>query len=394
MPDATEPDRLLTIGEVARASGLSASALRFYDREGVLVPADVDPWTGYRRYAAGQLRAARLVASLRRVGMPLAEVSVVLEQDARGEGQAARDVVAAHEQRLVDGLRDARAEVARTLGLLGDAAAVVVRVRAADLADAVGAVRFAVAPGVPVAGAPDGPDLTVLTGVLVEVTPDAVRLVATDRYRLAVAEVPRADADTGDVDATDARAVDARAVDARAVDARAVVVASAVAPVAWADEVAARCAAASPAGAGTAEHEAAPLVVLEVRAGALAARMPLGTEGSAHVVEAEAVSGTFPDHRGIVGPVGTAPSAVSALAGGLAGRLPVEADRVGLALRVDGVEVVPDAEADVFVDPEFLHEALTAAGPGPTLVLDGPTRPLAIRGEGAGFSVLMPVAVP
>jgi hypothetical protein len=321
--------------------------------------------------------------------MPLAEVSVVLEQDARGEVQAARDVVAAHEQRLVDGLRDARAEVARTLGLLGDAAAVVVRVRAADLADAVRAVRFAVAPGVPVAGAPDGPDLTVLTGVLVEVTPDAVRLVATDRYRLAVAEVPRADVDTGDVDATDTRGLDARAVDARAV-----VVASAVAPVAWADEVAARCAAASPAGAGTAEHEAAPLVVLEVSAGALAARMPLGTERGAHVVEAEAVSGTFPDHRGIVGPVGTTASAVSALAAGLAGRLPVEADRVGLALRVDGVEVVPDAEADVFVDPEFLHEALTAAGPGPTLGLDGPTRPLAIRGEGAGFSVLMPVAVP
>src|SRR6478672_11689198 len=124
MPAEPEPaavdDRLLTIGEVARASGLSASALRFYDREGVLVPADVDALTGYRRYAARQLRAARLVASLRRVGMPLAEVSVVLEQDARGEVQAARDVVAAHEQRLVEGLRDARAEIARTLGLLGE----------------------------------------------------------------------------------------------------------------------------------------------------------------------------------------------------------------------------------------------------------------------------------
>ncbi len=33
-----EPDPRLTIGEVARRSGLTASALRFYDREGVLVP--------------------------------------------------------------------------------------------------------------------------------------------------------------------------------------------------------------------------------------------------------------------------------------------------------------------------------------------------------------------
>jgi len=38
------------IGEVARASGLSVSALRFYDGAGVLVPAEVDPATGYRRY--------------------------------------------------------------------------------------------------------------------------------------------------------------------------------------------------------------------------------------------------------------------------------------------------------------------------------------------------------
>ena len=60
------------IGEMARASGLSVSALRFYDGAGVLVPAEVDPDTGYRRYADDQLRAARLVASLRRVGMPIA----------------------------------------------------------------------------------------------------------------------------------------------------------------------------------------------------------------------------------------------------------------------------------------------------------------------------------
>ena len=66
------------IGEMARASGLSVSALRFYDGAGVLVPAEVDPDTGYRRYADDQLRAARLVASLRRVGMPIAEIIVAV----------------------------------------------------------------------------------------------------------------------------------------------------------------------------------------------------------------------------------------------------------------------------------------------------------------------------
>lgn len=39
-----------SIGEMARDGGLSVSALRFYDRAGVLVPAWVDPVSGYRWY--------------------------------------------------------------------------------------------------------------------------------------------------------------------------------------------------------------------------------------------------------------------------------------------------------------------------------------------------------
>jgi DNA-binding transcriptional MerR regulator len=63
---------LFTIGDLARASGLSVSALRFYDRAGLLVPVRVDPVTGYRWYSADQIRPARIVAGLRRVAMPLA----------------------------------------------------------------------------------------------------------------------------------------------------------------------------------------------------------------------------------------------------------------------------------------------------------------------------------
>jgi hypothetical protein len=64
-----------SIGETARASGLSVSALRFYDRAGVLVPALVDPENGYRWYSEPQVDQARLVAGLRRVGMPVAASS-------------------------------------------------------------------------------------------------------------------------------------------------------------------------------------------------------------------------------------------------------------------------------------------------------------------------------
>ena len=70
---------LLTIGEFARASRLSAKALRLYDELGLLRPVAVDPANGYRRYAPEQLERARLVAWLRRLGMPLADIRDVVE---------------------------------------------------------------------------------------------------------------------------------------------------------------------------------------------------------------------------------------------------------------------------------------------------------------------------
>jgi PPM family protein phosphatase len=70
---------VLTIGEFARASRLSPKALRLYDELGLLTPARVDPASGYRLYEPGQLERARLVAWLRRLGMPLARIRVVLD---------------------------------------------------------------------------------------------------------------------------------------------------------------------------------------------------------------------------------------------------------------------------------------------------------------------------
>ncbi len=80
---------LLAIGAFAKASRLSPKALRLYDELGLLTPARVDPVTGYRLYAAEQLERARLVAWLRRLGMPLARIREVCEL---APGDAAREV--------------------------------------------------------------------------------------------------------------------------------------------------------------------------------------------------------------------------------------------------------------------------------------------------------------
>jgi len=68
---------LLTIGVFARAAGLTPKALRLYDELGVLPPAGVDPESGYRLYDPAQLERAQLIARLRRIGMPLADIRAV-----------------------------------------------------------------------------------------------------------------------------------------------------------------------------------------------------------------------------------------------------------------------------------------------------------------------------
>jgi protein phosphatase len=74
---------MLTIGEFARATGLTAKALRLYDDLRLLAPADVDEHTGYRRYAPDQVDRARLVARLRSAGVPLRRISTIVGLDDR-----------------------------------------------------------------------------------------------------------------------------------------------------------------------------------------------------------------------------------------------------------------------------------------------------------------------
>jgi DNA-binding transcriptional MerR regulator len=72
------PDGLLSVGAIARRAGLTPKAVRHYDRIGLLRPAVVDA-AGYRWYSPDQLAAARRVALLRSVDVPLDEVRNCLD---------------------------------------------------------------------------------------------------------------------------------------------------------------------------------------------------------------------------------------------------------------------------------------------------------------------------
>ncbi|MFC0866186.1 MerR family transcriptional regulator [Sphaerimonospora cavernae] len=88
---------LLTIGAFARAARLSPKALRLYDELGLLRPAAVDGESGYRYYDPGQLEQARLIAWLRRLGMPLARIRRVCDLPA----PAAAEEVAGYWERVM-----------------------------------------------------------------------------------------------------------------------------------------------------------------------------------------------------------------------------------------------------------------------------------------------------
>ncbi|MET7403561.1 MerR family transcriptional regulator [Dactylosporangium sp. NPDC005572] len=72
-------DRHLRAGEFGAAAQLSPKALRLYAEQGLLLPAAVDPATGYRSYSVDQLPRARVIARLRRLGLPLARIGYLAD---------------------------------------------------------------------------------------------------------------------------------------------------------------------------------------------------------------------------------------------------------------------------------------------------------------------------
>jgi DNA-binding transcriptional MerR regulator len=90
-------DDLLSIGRFARLAGLSVGALRHYDELDLLRPAEIDRFTGYRRYRLAQLETARTIARLRDLELPLDEIREVLAMDDPAEQ---RRRLAAHRARI------------------------------------------------------------------------------------------------------------------------------------------------------------------------------------------------------------------------------------------------------------------------------------------------------
>lgn len=69
------------IGELSKLCNISVKTLRYYDAEGLLVPDEIDKFTGYRYYSASKLEDCYRIIALKELGFSLEEIRVQLTAD-------------------------------------------------------------------------------------------------------------------------------------------------------------------------------------------------------------------------------------------------------------------------------------------------------------------------
>ena len=74
-----------SVSETAKIVGMTAEALRHYDRIGLVKPGKVDEWTGYRYYSQQEIVRLDTVKTLRSMDMSLSEIKRILSYDDFGK---------------------------------------------------------------------------------------------------------------------------------------------------------------------------------------------------------------------------------------------------------------------------------------------------------------------
>ena len=96
---------MFKIGEFSKLSMLTVKALRFYEKEGLLISAHVDEWSGYRFYEASQLETAATIKALRQLDFSVEEIRAHLN------GVPLQDALRAKKAELVQKQADITARI-------------------------------------------------------------------------------------------------------------------------------------------------------------------------------------------------------------------------------------------------------------------------------------------
>ena len=91
---------MITIQGFAKLCGCSAQTLRYYDRIGLLIPARVDPWTGYRYYEEEQALQFVKIKSLQQADFSIDEIKPLLKEDGGRLQEAFERKITEQEEKL------------------------------------------------------------------------------------------------------------------------------------------------------------------------------------------------------------------------------------------------------------------------------------------------------
>jgi DNA-binding transcriptional MerR regulator len=72
---------MFRIGEFSKIAQVPGSLLRYYDEIGLLKPAHIDQWTGYRYYSARQLPRLHRILALKELGLTLVQIARLVEEE-------------------------------------------------------------------------------------------------------------------------------------------------------------------------------------------------------------------------------------------------------------------------------------------------------------------------
>lgn len=101
-----KPSDLLSIGEIARRTGLSVSAIRFYEEQGLIEP--VRSGGNQRRFLRSDIRRLSFILIAQKLGLALGEIKAQLATLPQGRTPNARDWEAI--SRAIRATLDARIE--------------------------------------------------------------------------------------------------------------------------------------------------------------------------------------------------------------------------------------------------------------------------------------------
>lgn len=73
----------LKIGEFSKMMQVTVKTLRHYEQRGLLMPEEVDKWTGYRYYSISQMQRLNAIRDLQRQGFTLEEVKELFDAGAQ-----------------------------------------------------------------------------------------------------------------------------------------------------------------------------------------------------------------------------------------------------------------------------------------------------------------------